>query len=102
MVESVPLTSPDFILPDGTERIEAKAFWGIAAKWVQLPESTVSIGSQAFAYCPNLQRIYTPESCTSIAYNAFDQVTGLTIYGISGSYAETFANRYHFDFVSVN
>ena len=46
--------------------------------------------------------IYIPYGCTSIAMTAFDGVTGLTIYGYDGSYAEFYAGKNGFKFVAVD
>lgn len=43
------------------------------------------------ADCPNLKYIYIPKSTTSIDPTAFDNVSGLTILGKTGSSAENFA-----------
>ena len=91
---------PDFVLPSALKTIEAEAFAGGAFQYAYLPEGTASIGSKAFADCPNLDYIYIPESCLSIAKDAFDRVTGLTIFGPDGSYAEFYAGKYGFSFIA--
>ena len=93
--------SPDFILPDSLTTIEAEAFEGGAFRYVQLSEGTASISSRAFADCPNLRYIYIPEATGTIAKDAFEGVTGLTILGRSGSYAEFYAQRNGIAFVAV-
>lgn len=93
--------NPDFTMPLGTRIIEEEAFAGIAADSVKLPEGIASIGSRAFADCPNLHRIYIPESCTSIAADVFTPGSDLTIYGQDGSYAEFYAGKHGFDFVAM-
>ena len=96
------LTIPDFILPSDLTSIEEEAFTGDAFIYPKLSANTVSIGRRAFADCPNLIYIYIPEATTSIDPNAFDNVTGLTIFGKAGSPAETFAQMYGFSFVAVS
>ena len=91
---------PDFILPSALKTIEAEAFAGGAFQYAYLPEGTASIGGKAFADCPNLIYIYIPESCTSISKDAFSGVTGLTIFGQDGSYAEFYAGKNGFTFVA--
>ena len=91
---------PDFILPDNLKIIEDEAFAGCAFQYAYLPEGTEAIGSKAFADCPNLTFIHIPESCTSIAKDAFAGVTGLTIFGQEGSYAEFYASKYGFIFAA--
>ena len=99
---SGPASEYDFILPAYMKQIKTRAFIGIAAASVKLPDGLQTIGGMAFANCPNLTLIYIPASCTSIAYNAFSNVSGLTIRGEAGSYAEDFADMYGFDFEAVN
>lgn len=96
-----PLDHADFVIPANTVSIEEEAFYKIAAKRIKLPESVTSIGSQAFAYCPNLVSIYIPASCKMIALDAFFGVPGLTIYGKEDSVAEYFARNNNLFFVSV-
>ena len=51
--------------------IEAEAFSGIAAEAVIIPEGCLTIGSKAFADCPNLKYAQIPAN-TSYAEDAFD------------------------------
>ena len=85
---------PDFILPAGLRSIEEEAFAGSAFRYAVLAENTVSIGSRAFANCPNLIRISIPASTTEIAADAFTGDSGLTVFGKAGSYAETWAKNH--------
>ena len=96
------LTIPDFILPADLISIEEQAFAGGAFIYPKLSANTVSIGRGAFADCPNLAYIYIPEATTSIDPNAFDKVAGLTIFGKTGSTAETYAKTHGFTFVAVS
>ena len=86
-------TAPDFILPASLTIIEAEAFAGGAFRYVQLPEGVSVIRSRAFADIP--------EETGTIARDAFEGVTGLTILGHSGSYAEFYAQRNGIAFVAV-
>ena len=83
----------NFKLPASLTTIEAEAFAGGAFSYVKLPEGATTIGSRAFADCPSLRYIYIPEATTGIAADAFSGVSGLTILGKSGSYAEFYAQR---------
>ena len=89
---------PDLVLPGSLTRIGEEAFTGGAFTCVRVPETTTTIGSRAFANCPELRHIYIPEGTTSIAPDAFEGVSGLTIHGKAGSYAEFYAGRYGFGF----
>lgn len=93
---------PDFVLPASLTEIGEEAFSGCAFTYVKLSERTRSIGQFAFADCPNLRYIYIPAATTSIDRYAFAEVTGLTIFGKAGSYAEAFADARGFTFEAVD
>jgi hypothetical protein len=50
-----------------------------------IPDSVISIGDYAFAYCTSLTSIIIPDSVTSIAYNTFYSCTRLTSVTIPDS-----------------
>lgn len=58
-------------LPDGLTRIEEGAFQGGAFQTVYIPDGCTSIGSKAFADCPNL-RYVSYAAGTEIAEDAFE------------------------------
>ena len=88
----------DFVIPAGTIRIGEEAFDGLAMKAVKCPEGLEQIDSRAFADCPNLERVFIPETAVTIADDAFDGCAGLTIYGAAGSRAEELAAEQGFAF----
>ena len=65
---------------------------------ITIPESVKTIEYYAFYNCEMLESITLPENTTNISSSAFSGSGLKTIYGTSGSYAETFAteNRYTF------
>lgn len=67
---------------------------------VRLGDNTEAIETKAFADCKNLKYIYIPAKTSIIAADAFDRGNDLTIIGEEGSYAEYFANKNGFTFVS--
>ena len=69
---------------------------------VVLPKGLTTIGSQAFMNDTGLTSVTIPESVTSIDSTAFSYPKKTTIYGKTGSYAETFANEYGFTFVDIS
>ena len=88
----LPHDDPDFILPNGVTTIEAEAFYGTSPRFIWLPENTETIGNSAFATCSNLQYVYIPYGCETIAAHAFPE--GTTILGLSGYGEETVAGKY--------
>ena len=91
-----------FILPQSLTVIEANAFEGITATRVEMSENVVSIGSCAFANCPNLREIHIPAGVTSVDDHALDGCGDVTVYGVTGTEAERFANAAGFSFVDPN
>ena len=86
---------------NGIEEIPSNAFSNCPAlNNVVIPYGVTEIGSSAFANCTGLTSITIPRTVTSIETNAFNYKDRLTIYGVSGTYAETFANNNGFKFVS--
>ncbi|MBO5185104.1 MAG: leucine-rich repeat protein, partial [Clostridia bacterium] len=76
-----------------------------------IPDSVTSIGDVAFAICTDLTSITIPDSVTDIGNKAFGyyedestfevkKVENFTIYGYTGTAAETYANENGFSFVS--
>ncbi len=74
---------------------------GINAKCIMLPENITEIGELSFAHCQNLQGIFIPAACLSIASNAFEGDEGLVIWGVIDSYAESYAEQKGFDFLPL-
>ncbi|EKC71108.1 hypothetical protein LEA_07432, partial [human gut metagenome] len=65
------------------------------------PNSMTSIGDYAFYKCANLHDITIPDSVTNIATDAFKDCNLLnTVYGTTGSYAETWAKTNGCKFVA--
>lgn len=94
------MTNPDMMLPASLTHIEEEAFAFVQAKSIKLGEYVESIGIRAFADS-SLRQIYIPAACTSIATDAFANITDLVIYGKVGSYAETYASAHGFVFRTV-
>ena len=85
---------------NGIAEIPSNAFSNCPAlNNVVIPYGVTEIGSSAFANCTGLTSITIPRTVTSIETNAFNYKDRLTIYGVSGTYAETFANNNGFKFV---
>lgn len=66
-------------LPKSLSAIETQAFYGTIAEKVVIPSGCQTIGSQAFAFAPNLTVAVIPTSVTNIAEDAFAGCGSLTI-----------------------
>ena len=67
--------------------------------FVVLPYRISKVGDNAFKNCVALTEITIPRATTSISTSAFSYPAKMTVYGISGTYAETFANQQGMKFV---
>ena len=66
---------------------------------LRIPRRVTTIGDNAFKDCVKLTSITIPRSVTKISSNAFSYPKILTIYGVAGTYAETFAKENSIKFV---
>lgn len=68
---------------------------------ITIPDSVTSIGYYAFEYCPALEKIIINNpNCT--IYDSANTITDTaTIYGYSGSTAESYAKKYNREFVTI-
>lgn len=64
-------------------------------------DGITTIPTNAFRNCIKLNKVTIPASVESIAEDAFTNCTALTtIYGTSGSYAETWAAENGYSFIA--
>ena len=89
-------------LPAALVAIEEEAFEGIDAARVEITENVVSIGPRAFADCKNLTELVIPATVQTIADDALDGSTNVTIYGEADSEAQRFADANSIPFVPSN
>lgn len=87
-------------IPDGVTSIGEYAFGGCSLTSIVIPNSVTSIGWRAFYCCSSLSSIVIPDSVTSIGREAFYGCRNLTIHAPAGSYAETYAGKYHIPFIA--
>lgn len=89
-------------IPDGVVAIESYTFaFCSSLTSISIPDSVTCIGEMAFASCSSLFSISIPESVTAISSTSFNNcTTTLTIQGMPGSCAETFAANYGYTFVA--
>ena len=64
-----------------------------------IPSSVTSIGGWAFSDCTGLTSVIIPASVVYIDHSSFNFCDNLTIYGVKGSYAETYADKNGIPFV---
>ena len=69
-------------------------------KNIKIPYNVATIGSYAFLNDTAFTEITIPRKTTAINSNAFSYPGKLNIYGISGTYAETFANDNNIKFIN--
>ena len=69
-------------------------------KEIVLPYRMQTIGAKAFNACTALTDVTIPRSVTTIGSQAFSYPAKMTIYGIAGTYAETYANDNSIKFVN--
>jgi len=89
-------TNSRLVLPADLSIIEAEAFEGVSGIGeVVLPEGITTIGAAAFANS-SITTINLPASLTSIADDAFDGCSALTVTADVGTYAYTWAEAHGF------
>lgn len=82
-------------LSDGVTTIGKHTFWGdTSLTTITLPDNVTTIGSHSFSGCTSLTKVVIPSSVTSIGSEIFHNCLNPTIYGNTGSYAETYANEW--------
>jgi len=94
-------------IPDGVTSIGSEAFWGCEGlTYVNIPDGVTSIDYWTFYNCNALRTAIIPPSVTKIHSYAFRCYSGsienLTIYGVAGSYAETYATDYKIPFKALD
>ena len=67
----------DVVIPEGTEKIGKKWFWGADVESVMIPASVKEIGTDAFRYCKQLK-------CVSFAEGSRLEKLGASCFSKSG------------------
>ena len=91
----------DVKLGKGITAIPASAFEHCdVLESIVLPYRIASIGAKAFKDCVLFKEITIPRATTTISTDSFSYYDKLTIYGVPGTYAETYANDNSIKFVA--
>ncbi len=90
-------------IPSSVTTIGNGAFYHCSSlTQMSLPKSVTAIGDYAFEGCTNLSKITVLDTVTSIGDTTFKDCSNLTIYGIIGSYAESYAQQHNIPFRSIS
>ncbi len=91
----------DVTLGTGITTIPSYAFnLCLSLQKIVLPYRTTTINSNAFTNCTSLTEITIPRATTTIASGVFSYPARLTVYGVTGTYAETYANNIGATFIN--
>ncbi|MBQ8592083.1 MAG: leucine-rich repeat protein [Lachnospiraceae bacterium] len=91
----------EVIIPDTVTSIEARAFAGCSElAEITIPKGVTNLGEDTFKGCSSLQRAVIPKFVAKVFENKniFSEVENLTIYGVEGSYIESYAARWEIPF----
>ncbi len=90
-------------IPNSITSICYQAFYNCSSLTsVVVPDGVTSIDSYAFSSCDDLTSVTIPKYVTNIGSNAFYGCSLLTIYGYTGSSAETYASDNDIPFVALD
>ena len=68
---------------------------------VVISNGVTTIQSNAFSGCKNITNITIPSTVELIEEYAFDEGIALTVHGVAGSYAQTWASSHGYTFVAI-
>ena len=82
----------DVTLGTGLKKISSNTFNGCTIlQSIVIPCNVTEIGDSAFVNCTKLTSVTIPRKTQTIASNAFSYPKKMTIYGVSDTYAQTYA-----------
>jgi len=91
----------DVSLGMGISKIPAYAFHGCPSlETIVIPYYVTELGDYSFKNCTALKFVTMPRGLEKIGTEVFSYPGKMTIYGISGTYAETYANNNNITFVN--
>lgn len=90
-------------LPSALEYIGYEAFLNIGLEDIVIPEGVSEIKAGAFKGCSSLDEVTIPAGVTKIGEDAFANCSeSLTIYGNTGTIAQSEAEKYGYTFVALD
>ncbi|MCR4563175.1 MAG: leucine-rich repeat protein [Clostridiales bacterium] len=93
----VSITMPNTLISLGEDSFEGCT----SLESVSLSTSLSQLGAYSFYGCTSLCDLMIPSSISFIDEGVFDDSGLTTIYGVSGSYAESFANNNNYTFIDI-
>lgn len=84
--------------PGGLLLVEDEAFEGTSFRTLIFSDGFLRVGDRAFSNMGMLKNAWFPESTAFIADSAFSQSALLIIYGVDGSYAQSWAREHRIEF----
>ena len=93
----------ELTLPSTLTTIDDYAFaFYLNVKDVQIPYGVTTIGNNAFSVCDSLNSITIPASVTEIGKSLAHSYSGVSIFGYTGSTAESYAKENNYAFYSLS
>lgn len=86
------------IFPTALQYIENEAFEGTAFRTIIFQDRLLSISEHAFSKTNQLKDAYIPHSAEYISDSAFYSSTIETVYGLNGTYAQSWAEHHGLNF----
>ncbi|MBQ6858835.1 MAG: leucine-rich repeat domain-containing protein, partial [Clostridia bacterium] len=91
------------LLPDGMTAVGNYTFSGCTAlRGITIPVGVETIGDYAFSGCVSLGAVAMTERLVKIADSAFSGCEAMAVYGVEGSYAQTYAAETSRTFVALD
>lgn len=90
---------PTIIVPSTVKNITHRAFYGATVETIIIHDGITSLGASAplatgsTMFGSGVQSIVIPASVARIGYNIFSDSNTITVYGVAGSRAETYAKE---------
>ena len=92
-VAMLPEDPDTLTLPAALTKIDEEAFAGSAAQKIVIPATVTSVADRAFADCASLLAVEIEDGASGISAEAFDDAGAFTVYGVSGSDAQAYAEE---------